>query len=184
MPGKSSYGISVLRLGGVAPASFALLVYGLASQTKLALLAYVQKGLSDLWIAHGISHFIAHVEQAAVVATFACVVELFRWRDVIRFIDIFVALASLAKGRSQDPDLDAGAFATNLVLAHIGARCWLEYVESDSNRSDQASRLLADDPRLHQHGFIPRWIRAPVLPWFVCPDQRVAVVKDLLSGGR
>ena len=73
-------------------------------------------------------------------------------------------LSGLVKGASGHAMLDAGAATIHLLLASLGARALFEYIESDSNWSDGASRSLADDlwAKANQFdvkiGHVPTWL--------------------------
>ena len=73
-------------------------------------------------------------------------------------------LSGLVKGFSGHPMLDAGAAAIHLLLAALATRAWFGYVESDSNWSDGASRLLTGDPWAKANGFSVKMGEAPTWP--------------------
>ena len=50
--------------------------------------------------------------------------------------------------QSANADIDAGASCAQLMLAHLNARCWLKYVESDLSWVDGASRAPDAGPFL------------------------------------
>ena len=98
-------------------------------------------------------HCIALVEQAALILGIIRFQHILRGRSLLWFEDNSAVLSGLFKGSSGHPMLDAGAAAIHLLLAALGARAWFEYVESDSNWSDGASKLLEAGPGAHVNGF-------------------------------
>ena len=77
--------------------------------------------------------------------------------------------------------LDAGAATIHLLLAALGARAWFEYVESDSNWSDGASRSLADDPWAKANGFTVEIGDVPTRPWLAQGSHRIKYVELVLA---
>ena len=73
--------------------------------------------------------------------------------DLIYFIDNSAALSALVKGRSGNPDMDWLARWVHLQTYHLNVRLWLEYVETDANWADGASRLGAPCDWAALHGF-------------------------------
>ena len=57
-------------------------------------------------------------------------------------------LEGFMQEQSANVDIDAGASCAQLMLAHLNARCWFEYVESDLNWVDGASRAPDAGPFL------------------------------------
>ena len=90
-------------------------------------------------------------------------------------------LSGLVKGASGHPTLDAGVATIHLLLAGLGARSWFEYVESDANWSDGASRLLAEDPWARANGFTVVMASVPTWPWNSQGDWRLRGVEQVLS---
>ena len=68
-----------------------------------------------------------------------------------------------------------------LLLAALGARAWFEYVESDSNWSDGASRSLADDPWAKANGFTVEIGDVPTWPWLAQGSHRIKYVELVLT---
>ena len=99
----------------------------------------------------------------------------------MRFEDNSAALSGLVKGFSGHPMLDAGAATIHLLLVALGARAWFEYVESDSNWSDGASRLLTEDQRAKANGFTIKKGGVPTWPWLAQGSHRVRYVEPALA---
>ena len=77
--------------------------------------------------------------------------------------------------------LDAGAATIHLLLAALGARAWFEYVESDANWSDGASRSLAADPWAKANGFRVKLGSVPTWPWVAQGSHRIKYVELMLE---
>ncbi len=88
------------------------------------------------------AQYIAQVEQAAIVMMLIGHPQMLLGRDVFWYVENTVALSAVVKGSSSDPDLARAAAAIHLAMALAGTRVWFEYVESDSNWSDEPSRSL------------------------------------------
>ena len=74
-------------------------------------------------------------------------------------------LSGLIKGASEHAMLDSGAASIHVLLAALGTRTWFEYVESDANWSDGASRLLTLDLWAKANGFEVKMGSVPMWPW-------------------
>ena len=107
--------------------------------------------------------------------------HVIRGRSLLWFEDNSAVLSGLIKGSSGHPMLDAGAAAIHLLLAALGARAWFEYVESDANWSDGASRLLTKDPWTKANGFAVEIGCVPAWPWLAQGTQRILCVKQMLA---
>jgi len=68
-----------------------------------------------------------------------------------------------------------------MALAHLGARAWFEYIQSDSSWADSASRLLHDDPWAPRNEFLPETMTIPEWPWTGAPTDRLKSVMASLS---
>ena len=77
------------------------------------------------------------------------------------------------QGASGHPMLDSGTATIHLLLASLRARAWFEYVESDSNWSGIASRLLADDPWAKANHFHVQMGQVPTWPWVAQGSNRI-----------
>ena len=65
------------------------------------------------------------------------------------------------------------------MMAGLQARGWFEYVESDANWSDGASRMMLDDPWILKEGFLVHEAQVPLWPWMAEPSQRCAEILRL-----
>ncbi len=151
------------RLDSSAPASIATLIIDPESGTRLALLATIPDDLVERWSVK--SQYIAHVEQAAIVMGVFHENSLFRDRDAIWFLDNTVALSSMVKGSSTEPDLARAAASLHLALAYQRSRIWFEYIESDSNWADEPSRSLWSSSFLRTQQFCAMTGNVPSWPW-------------------
>ena len=106
---------------------------------------------------------------------------IFQNRDFYWYEDNAVVLASLTKGDSRLEDIDSATSTVHLALAHLGARGWFEYIQSDSNWADSASRLLFADPWAPRNGFILEAMEIPEWPWTGVQTDRVQSVVRALS---
>ena len=75
------------------------------------------------------------------------------------------ALGAMIKGTSGNQFADRSAIVVSLVAALLQARIWFEYVESESNWSDSASRKLGEDPFAKAFGFTLQEAPLPLWPW-------------------
>jgi hypothetical protein len=164
-----------------APPSIAVLLFDPSSGRKLAVAAVLQPELLQLW--GGGEHCIALVEQAALVLGILEFQDILRGRSLIWFEDNSAVLSGLVRGASGHPLLDAGAASIHLLLASLQARAWFEYVESDANWSDGASRLLLADPWAAAHGFPIVMGAVPAWPWEAQGSSRIACVEQALARG-
>ena len=84
------------------------------------------------------------------------------------------------KGGSSSEALDRGTAAFHLALAVLHTRVWFEYIESEANWSDSASRRLFDDPWCKANGFDLKALTVPSWVWTVeYSDLRSQVVQAL-----
>jgi len=122
-------------------------------------------------------HCIALVEQAALILGIVSFRDIIRGRSLLWFEDNSAVLSGLVKGASGHPMLDAGTATIHLLLASLGARAWFESVESDSNWSDGASRLLTDDPWAKANQFHVQMGHVPTWPWVAQGSNRIKCVE-------
>ena len=86
----------------------------------------------------------------------------------------------LCKGSSSQSKLDAGTASCHMMMAGLQTRGWFEYVESDANWSDGASRKMLDDPWILKERFIVHEAQVPLWPWMAEPSQRCAEILRIL----
>ena len=77
-------------------------------------------------------------------------------------------LGAMIKGTSGSQLCDRSAMLTALMCALLRVRIWWEYVQSKSNWSDGASRLLEACPWARRHNFSLVEETLPDWPW-LCP---------------
>ena len=159
--------------------SIAALLFDPSTGRKMAIAAEIPPDLMKAWGDSG--HCIALVEQAALILGILKFQDTIRRRSLLWFEDNSAVLSGLVKGASGHPMLDAGAATIHLLLAALGARAWFEYVESDANWSDGASRSLADDPWAKANGFIVELGSVPTWPWVAQGSQRIKYVEQVLG---
>ena len=84
------------------------------------------------------------------------------------------------KGSSREEHLDIGFSAIHLTLAAMQMRTWFEYIESEANWADGASRLLLRDPFAAVAGF--RFVdgQVPLWPWTLSGQERLDKVMNLI----
>ena len=145
------------------PPSIAALLYDPSNGQKVAVAAIVPPELLAEW--GDSEHCIALIEQAALILGILRFKDLLRNRSVLWFEDNAAVLSGLVKGTSGHAQLDSGAACIHLLLAALGTRTWFEYVESDANWSDGASRLLTLDPWAKANGFDVEMGNVPTWPW-------------------
>ena len=114
---------------------------------------------------------IAQVEIAAPLLAVIRELSVFAGRDLICFVDNTPSLAAAMKGSSKVWDMDKAAQVMQVLLAKVGARLWMEYVESASNWADGISRKLGEDPWAAAHKFTTREEKIPVWPWTTPMDE-------------
>ena len=162
-----------------SPPSIAALLFDPATGQKVAIAAVVPPELLEAW--GNSEHCIALVEQAALILGIIRFRDVLRGRSLLWFEDNSAVLSGLVKGSSGHPLLDAGAATIHLLLAALEARAWFEYVESDSNWSDGASRLLAADPWAKANGFTVEMGSVPTWPWLAQGNHRMKYIELMLK---
>ena len=93
--------------------------------------------------------------------------ELVRGRRILYFLDNAAALHGFVKGGSRNAPLGRSILIANLLAASSGAQPWFEFVDSEANWSDGASRQLFLDKFSQEHGFDLTRARVPA-HWWVC----------------
>ena len=162
-----------------SPPSIAAILFDPVGVNKVAVAAEISAELMTIW---GNSHHcIALVKQAALILGILRFQHILRGRSLLRFEDNSAVLSSLVKGSSGNPMLDAGTAAIHLLLASLEARAWFEYVESDANWSDVASRLLGADPWAKANGSAVETGCVPSWPWLALGSHRIKCVEQMLA---
>ena len=77
----------------------------------------------------------------------------------------------MIKGSSGAPLVDRAAMIAAVASASLRTRVWYEYIESESNWSDSASRVLSMCPFCRKHGFeLVEFPSFPTWPWLSTGD--------------
>ena len=126
-------------------------------------------------------HCIALVEQAALLLGIITFKHMLRGRSLLRFEDNSAVLSGLIKGASSHYLLDAGNTIIHLLLAFLQARAWFEYVESNANWSDGASRMLSADTWSKANGFDLQIGSVPLWPWSAQGSHRLHLVNEVAA---
>ena len=146
---------------------------------KVVVAAEIPAELMTIW--GNSDHCIALVEQAALILGIMRFQHILRGRSLLWLEDNSAVLSSLVKGSSGHPMLDAGTATIHLLLASLEARAWFEYVESDANWSDGASRMLGADPWAKANGFAVEIGCVPSWPWLAQGSHRIKCVEQMLT---
>jgi hypothetical protein len=111
---------------------------------------------------------IAPVEMSAVVlGVFHILAKRPMWkgRDFVWYEDNAVVLSAMVSGKSRSAKLDIAAMVVHLALAMLNCRVWFEYVESNANWMDEASRVEEGGPWAQRNGFSMSQAMVPLWPW-------------------
>ena len=105
--------------------------------------------------------------SAIVVGIFHVLAQRPSWkgRDLVWYEDNAVVLSAMVKGKSRSEKLDIASMVAHLALAMLNCRVWFEYVESDANWMDEASRVAGGGPWAQRNGFAMSQVQVPVWPW-------------------
>ncbi len=103
--------------------------------------------------------------------------------DVVWYIDNTSALAAAIKGSSADPDVAAMAQVLYVLIFACDARIFWEYVESESNWADGASRDLLEDEWAKTNGFFLRRVREFRVPVGPLLERLEGVMTAEIDGG-
>ena len=90
-------------------------------------------------------------------------------------------LGAMVKGSSGAALVDRSAMLASLVSAILQTRIWWEFMQSKSNRSDGASRLLNMDPFADQFGFQLVEVQVPIWPWVEPIAKFLSLVQSALE---
>ena len=95
--------------------------------------------------------FLPRKQQIACCEAYACPVvplnwpELLKGRDLIWWIDNQSVCSAMLRGSSSQSDLTQLMSIAHILLASLGTRFWIEWIDSDSNPSDGLSRKGTSD---------------------------------------
>ena len=84
---------------------------------------------------------------------------------MVWYIDNTSAMASFVKGASKSEQLERIVGLFWMLAWHLDIQVWFEWVDSDSNWSDGASRYFAEDPFALENGFHMVQMRQPSRSW-------------------
>ncbi len=88
-----------------------------------------------------------------------------RGRRVVWYVDNTSAMASFVKGTSKSAELEKIVGLFWMLAWHFDILVWFEWVDSDSNWSDGASRLFQEDPFASAHQFRMQEMQQPSREW-------------------
>ena len=92
-----------------------------------------------------------------------------------------MALGALVKGSSGNPLVDRAAMIAAVASTTLRSRVWYEYIQSESNWSDSASRLLGLCPFCKKYGFtLVEFPIFPTWPWLSTGDSFLDTVDSYL----
>ena len=77
--------------------------------------------------------------------------------------------------------MDRGCAVEHSALAKLRSTVWFEYVESNSNWSDGASREGLKDPWTRENGFSVGVCEVPIWPWTADADRREALLGEAIK---
>jgi hypothetical protein len=123
---------------------------------------------------------IALVELAAIVlGVYQVLAVRPQWhgRDVVWFEDNAVVLSAMVRGNSKSASIDVATMGLHIALAMLGCRSWCEYIESEANWMDEASRSIDGGVWAARNGFIMAPLEVPMWPWLQSIDGMVGKVK-------
>lgn len=123
---------------------------------------------------------IAQLELLAVVQGLLVYPSLFRRTRVVWYMDNVAALMSLVRRRSDNDELDHMAQIAHLLLYHLQAHIYWEWIPSASNWSDGVSRTGHHDPWLSRHGFSIHTSTVSLLLWHL-PFRALSRVFSFIS---
>ena len=167
------------RQDETSPPSIAALIFDPVGNHKVAVVAVIPPELMAVWGSS--EHCIALVEQAAIILGLVTFGHMLQGRSLLWFEDNSAVLSGLIKGASSHALLDAGNATIHLLLASLQARAWFEYIESDANWSDGASRMLTADTWTRENGFVLQTRPVPLWPWSTQGSHRLHLVNEVLQ---
>ena len=96
---------------------------------------------------------IAQLELLMILQGLLTFPDAFRARSGIWWVDNVAALMALVKGTGRNSSLDDIAQMIHLLLFHLQAHLWFEWIESKSNWTDSISQLGMPDPFWRSQAF-------------------------------
>ena len=103
--------------------------------------------LTDQWISvlEPLENLIFAVESFCSLLVPFNLLHLFRGRDLLWFVDNKAAAAALTRGSSCPSDVERIVQVASILMLKLGARLWVEWMNSASNPSDGLSRIGITD---------------------------------------
>ena len=135
---------------------------------RVGVCSRLNQDLLDLWPAS--DNHIMRIEALAVVVGIVLLAEYFRGRTLVWFVDNSSALGAFLKGHSRDPLLHVFTQLIHLLLFKLDVRVWWEWVETDANWSDGASRLFSECDWATRHQFQIREVPQTLVHGLVLSD--------------
>ena len=112
---------------------------------------------------------IAQAEAAAVATAFVYLrleeCDMIFGRSLVYWVDNASALHSIVKGGSKNPAINRACSSVHMCAYHAQCFPWFEYIASEANWSDGASRELLDDELSKAKCFSLSCIEFPAWAW-------------------
>ena len=108
---------------------------------------------------------IALCEAAMIPLTLLQWPDFFRGRSVTWYVDNTSAMHSFVRGASADPHLERLVGAAWILAFHLRCQIWFEWVDSESNWSDNLSRCLDQCAFTRSLGFHPQRMELIFFEW-------------------
>ena len=115
-------------------------------------------------------------EAIALQIALAIFAPFVQGRDVVAFCDNSAAVSTLIQGASKAEDTLAIAELFTAVCIDIGARCWVDWVDSQSNPADGLSRAGVHDSWTMAQGWVIREVAGTKFP-DLAPDPFLGAVQ-------
>ena len=138
------------------------------------------------WVpAEVLDSFAERATQIAPLEALAVTLATLQFRrklagaEIIWFIDNQSVCASLVRGASSVDDMSSLVAVTHLLWATLGARVWIEWVDSESNVSDGLSRAGCSDAWTKARAW--QLAETPCLPWHLFRDMSLLQASESLS---
>ena len=120
--------------------------------------------------------YISQLELLMVVVAILRQGTALKGRRGLWFIDNVAALMALIRGRSSVNSLDQMAMLVHAAACSFQVQFYFDWVASESNWSDQISRIGWEDEWLHRNGF--QCSEHNVSTWMQSPTMRRQLVHD------